>query len=179
MIPTRNGVRLTINCERFEAIFGNPVDMPAPNPPMILPTKFPIANPILDSKSPPEEMRSFTPGILDNPPRAANIPAMIATKLPNPIAPCIAAAAGIRLITTHIPVITTNRLSNAVADASVCLTGNCPTKYNIPANAPIINVITPTAIKVVGIMFPNLFIIPIETASDTKTMLRAADAAID
>ena len=43
LIPTINGVAFIINSERFLPISGSPEDNPAPIPPIMLPTKLPIA----------------------------------------------------------------------------------------------------------------------------------------
>ena len=76
-----------MNVDKFVAIAGNPDVNPSPNPLIILPTKLPIALPTKASVSPPEEISSLNPGILDNAPIAAITPAIIAMNPAKPSAP--------------------------------------------------------------------------------------------
>ena len=87
LIPVMNGVTFAIKADRFAPISGNPDDIPAPNPPTILPTNLPIAYPIVARVSPPEETNSLNPGILENAPNAVSTPVITATKPAKPMAP--------------------------------------------------------------------------------------------
>ena len=81
--PAINGLNLFIKSERFVAISGNPFDIPAINPPAILPKNDPRAYPIVSNVDTPDLRNSLRPGIsLLRPAIAAKI---------KPVAPITAA----------------------------------------------------------------------------------------
>ena len=146
--PSMKGLAFFMNLERFSPISGNPLLTPAPNPPMILPTKSPIAYPTCERSFEPSPTNHDSPGIYFNAPATTRMPVIPAKTTANASIPSNAPEAPPEklLRITVVAVSTNNNSDSPVAVANVELGSKSLSKYKIPARAAITKVITPKAI---------------------------------
>ena len=90
LAPFINGIILVINWDKLSAIIGIEALAPKATPPTIPPINCPIAVPTACKKLPPLWTNSVKPGILDNPPIAANTNPNSAISTPKANTPNIA-----------------------------------------------------------------------------------------